>query len=145
MSHGELPRPAQGICAPAMHVLTLFAEDLPACRAFYQEVFGLEPVYEDAVSAVFDFRSTLVNLLSTSASDELIAPASTAARAHGVRFVMTIDVPDVHEVCEELSRRGVELLNGPIDRSWGRRTASFVDPAGHVWEIAQPIGDGESK
>jgi uncharacterized glyoxalase superfamily protein PhnB len=32
--------------------------------------------------------------------------------------------------------RGVKLLNGPIDRPWGPRTASFMDPAGHIWEIA---------
>ena len=31
---------------------------------------------------------------------------------------------------------GVELLNGPMDRPWGIRTASFKDPAGHIWEIA---------
>ncbi|MDQ3782600.1 MAG: VOC family protein, partial [Actinomycetota bacterium] len=29
------------------------------------------------------------------------------------------------------------LLNGPVDRPWGVRTASFRDPAGHIWEIAR--------
>jgi lactoylglutathione lyase len=37
----------------------------------------------------------------------------------------------------ELTARGVELLNGPIDRPWGIRTASFIDPGGHIWEIAK--------
>jgi uncharacterized glyoxalase superfamily protein PhnB len=37
----------------------------------------------------------------------------------------------------ELVRRGVTLLNGPMDRPWGLRTASFIDPAGVIWEIAQ--------
>jgi uncharacterized glyoxalase superfamily protein PhnB len=37
----------------------------------------------------------------------------------------------------------VELINGPIDRPWGMRTACFADPDGHVWEIAQQLqGDG---
>jgi uncharacterized glyoxalase superfamily protein PhnB len=31
------------------------------------------------------------------------------------------------------------LLNGPIDRPWGRRTAAFADPAGHLWEVAQEL------
>jgi uncharacterized glyoxalase superfamily protein PhnB len=31
----------------------------------------------------------------------------------------------------------VKLLNGPMDRPWGIRTAAFADPAGHVWEIAK--------
>ena len=40
------------------------------------------------------------------------------------------------DVTDELKSRGVELLNGPIDRPWGIRTASFRDPGGHIWEIA---------
>ena len=39
-------------------------------------------------------------------------------------------------MCAELARRGVELINGPMDRPWGVRTACFADPAGHIWEIA---------
>jgi lactoylglutathione lyase len=31
----------------------------------------------------------------------------------------------------------VQLLNGPMDRPWGVRTASFRDPGGHIWEIAK--------
>jgi len=31
---------------------------------------------------------------------------------------------------------GVGLLNGPVDRPWGMRTASFTDPGGHIWELA---------
>ena len=41
------------------------------------------------------------------------------------------------ELDAELARRGVTLLNGPMDRPWGVRTASFVDPGGHIWEIAK--------
>jgi lactoylglutathione lyase len=38
----------------------------------------------------------------------------------------------------------VELLNGPLNRPWGVRTASFTDPGGHIWEVAQelPRSDG---
>ena len=50
---------------------------------------------------------------------------------------LTITVDDVDALCADLTARGVELLNGPIDRPWGIRTASFMDPAGHIWEIAK--------
>jgi catechol 2,3-dioxygenase-like lactoylglutathione lyase family enzyme len=33
----------------------------------------------------------------------------------------------------------INLLNGPVNRAWGVRTASFTDPGGHVWEIAQDL------
>jgi uncharacterized glyoxalase superfamily protein PhnB len=45
-------------------------------------------------------------------------------------------VDNVDAVVENLKVRGVELLNGPMDRSWGIRTTSFRDPGGHIWEIA---------
>jgi catechol 2,3-dioxygenase-like lactoylglutathione lyase family enzyme len=54
----------------------------------------------------------------------------------GSRFQFTIRVDDVDEACAELATRGVTLLNGPMDRPWGIRTASFTDPDGHIWEIA---------
>jgi catechol-2,3-dioxygenase len=43
--------------------ITLFVEDLEAARRFYQNVFGLDVVYEDENSAVFRFGETLINLL----------------------------------------------------------------------------------
>ena len=33
----------------------------------------------------------------------------------------------------------LDLLNGPVNRPWGVRTASFADPGGHIWEIAQEL------
>jgi catechol 2,3-dioxygenase-like lactoylglutathione lyase family enzyme len=117
--------------------ITLFVEDLAATKQFYREVFGLPVEFEDANSAVFKFENTLINLLTTTAAPELIEPAVVASREAGARHVLTIQVDDVDSMCAELLRRGVELLNGPMDRPWGIRTASFRDPGGHIWEIAK--------
>jgi len=117
--------------------ITLFVEDLEATKRFYREVFGLAVAFEDADSAVFDFGNTLINLLTTSAAGELIEPATVASREAGTRLQLTINVEDVDAVCAELASRGVELVNGPMDRPWGVRTASFRDPGGHIWEIAK--------
>ncbi len=117
--------------------ITLFVEDLAAAKQFYREVFGLPVTFEDDDSAVFRFGSVLVNLLKVQAARELIEPAAVAPREVGSRMQLTIDVDDVDATCAELAKRGVELLNGPMDRPWGVRTASFVDPGGHIWEIAR--------
>lgn len=117
--------------------ITLFVEDLKAARHFYREVFGLPVAFEDDNSAVFKFGDTLVNLLRTEAAHELIEPAVVASPDGGSRMQLTIEVSDVDAMCETLAERGVKLLNGPMDRPWGIRTASFADPAGHIWEIAQ--------
>ena len=122
---------------PAISAITLFVDDLEAARRFYVEVFGLPVFYEDESSAVFTFGETLVNLLKATEAPELVAPAPVASPDAGVRFQFTLGVDDVDATCDELRRRGVELLNGPLDRPWGIRTASFRDPGGHVWEIAR--------
>jgi catechol 2,3-dioxygenase-like lactoylglutathione lyase family enzyme len=121
---------------PGISAITLFVEDLAACRQFYGEAFGLPVHYEDDASAVFRFGDTLVNLLKVTAADELVGPAQVAGPEAGVRMQFSLEVADVDATCEELRRRGVQLLNGPMDRPWGIRTASFQDPAGHIWEIA---------
>jgi catechol 2,3-dioxygenase-like lactoylglutathione lyase family enzyme len=116
--------------------ITLFVEDLAAAKSFYTEVFELPVHYEDANSAVFLFGETMINLLDARQAPGLIEPAPVASPDAGARFQFTLGVDDVDAKCEELARRGVELLNGPIDRPWGIRTASFRAPGGHIWEIA---------
>jgi catechol 2,3-dioxygenase-like lactoylglutathione lyase family enzyme len=122
--------------ANGIDAITLFVEDLAATKAFYREVFDLPLHFEDENSAVFKFGNTLINLLDVSEAPGLIEPAVVAPRDAGSRLQFTIGVDDVDAMCEELTKRGVELLNGPMDRPWGIRTASFRDPAGHIWEIA---------
>ncbi|MGH3143988.1 MAG: VOC family protein [Gaiellales bacterium] len=116
--------------------ITLFVEDLGEAKRFYMEVFGLPVKFEDDNSVVFEFGSTLINLLNAAVAPELIEPAVVASPEAGSRFQFTIGVDDVDAKCAELATRGVEPLNGPIDRPWGIRTASFRDPGGHIWEIA---------
>lgn len=123
--------------AKTISAITLFVEDLESTKQYYQNVFGLPIFYEDPNSAVFKFGETLINLLKVSEANELIEPAKVANRESGSRFVFTIPVDDVDAMCTELTSRGVKLLNGPMDRPWGIRTASFVDPAGYIWEIAK--------
>lgn len=122
--------------------ITLFTEDLDRSKQFYQEAFGLPVAFEDDNSAVFRFGNTVINLLKIPAAHELIEPGTVAGREAGARFELTIGVDDVDAVCAELAQRGVALLNGPMNRPWGVRTASFTDPAGHIWEIAQDLPQG---
>ena len=117
--------------------ITLFVEDLDAARGFYEDIFDLPVHYEDENSAVFMFGDTLINLLKTAEAGALVGPAPVAGPHAGVRFQFTLAVDDVDSTCDRLRARGVELLNGPMERPWGIRTASFRDPGGHIWEIAR--------
>jgi lactoylglutathione lyase len=119
--------------------ITLFTEDLERSKEFYAGVFGLPVHWADTDSAVFLFGETMINLLRVSNADELIAPAKVGDPRAGARMQFTIGTDDVDAVCAELAKRGVTLINGPVDRPWGIRTACFADPSGHIWEIAAPL------
>ncbi len=119
--------------------ITLFVQDLQRSKSFYQDVFRRPVIYADESSTVFGFENTIINLLELPAARDLIKPAAVAVREAGSGFQLTIWVDDADAVCAELGTRGVQLLNGPVDREWGMRTASFADPDGHIWEIAQQL------
>ncbi len=125
--------------AKEISAVTLFVDDLGASRQFYQDVFGLPVYYEDENSAVFQFGGVLINLLDGAEADALIAPATVGTSGAGARSQFTIQVSDVDAVLATLTERGVALLNGPVSRPWGVRTAAFADPSGHIWEIAQEL------
>jgi catechol 2,3-dioxygenase-like lactoylglutathione lyase family enzyme len=119
--------------------ITMFIEDVQRSKSFYEQVFDAQAVSEDESAVAFRFENMIVNLLKTDAAPELIEPATVGERSAGSRFQLTIRVDDVDAACSELAAKGVELLNGPMDRAWGVRTASFTDPDGHIWEVAGKI------
>ena len=107
-----------------IEVVTLFVENIEVAKAFYQKVFAHEVVYQDAVSAVLKFSGVMVNLLAATQAPALVEPSAVATAGSGARVLLTIKVDDVDAVCAELRSCGVKLLNGPIDRPWGRRNRS---------------------
>jgi lactoylglutathione lyase len=119
--------------------ITMFIDDRERSKAFYEQVFGAPAVHEDDVSIAFKFDSIVVNLLEVSEAPGLIGPARVATAGAGSRFQLTVGVEDTDEVCSQLAALDVELLNGPMNRPWGIRTAAFTDPDGHVWEVAGKI------
>jgi catechol 2,3-dioxygenase-like lactoylglutathione lyase family enzyme len=121
--------------------LTLFVTDQRRSKEFYERVFEAPVLYEDDDAATLQLENLVLNLLRAPAARELIEPA-TVATDGGSRFQLTVWVDDTDTAVAGLRDRGVELLNGPLDRPWGVRTAAFSDPDGHVWEVAQNLSSG---
>jgi catechol 2,3-dioxygenase-like lactoylglutathione lyase family enzyme len=117
--------------------ITLFVEDRLRSKEFYERALGREAIHEDEDSVAFRLDNLVLNLLVERAAHELVEPAPVGGA--GARFQLTVGVEDVDAACADLRGRGIALLNGPLDRPWGIRTAAFADPDGHVWELAAPL------
>ena len=120
--------------------ISLFVEDPQTAKSFYEAIFGVEVVFEDETSVCVKFDQLFVNLLLNSSARQQVEPALVAGRDSGSRFQLSIWIEDVDAACAALEERGVKLLTGPVDRPWGMRVATFTDPDGHSWEIAQGLG-----
>ncbi len=121
---------------------TLVTDDLVGSRDFYRDVLELELIFEDDESAAFTLGGVIINTLASTAATELVEPLPVAPASTGSRVLLTLTVDDVDAAAALLAARGVTLLNGPMNRPWGIRTAAFVDPGGHAWELAGPVVEG---
>jgi catechol 2,3-dioxygenase-like lactoylglutathione lyase family enzyme len=121
--------------------ITLYVPDLEAARTFYADAFGVTAEPLDADTVMLRFEGVFVFLHRAAAASPRPEVLREAGKGAGQ---FAIIVADVDEVCAELAGRGVPLITGPADRAWGMRTATFADPGGHIWEIAQelPAADG---
>ena len=117
--------------------MTLFVPDLDLAREFYQDALGLDVQAVGDDTAMVRFKDMLVFLRKSAEAQQPLPEISREARNGAGQFAIIVD--DVDAVCSELTGRGVKLLSGPADRTWGMRTVTFADPAGHVWEIAQEV------
>jgi catechol 2,3-dioxygenase-like lactoylglutathione lyase family enzyme len=122
--------------AKRFFAVTLFVDDLAEATRFYRDVFEMPVLNEDATSCAYRFPGVVINLVTVAAAPQLIEPAPVGQRGTPARMLLTLEVDDFDAVHERLRARGVEFLNGPVDRPWGPRTATFADPSGHCWELS---------
>jgi catechol 2,3-dioxygenase-like lactoylglutathione lyase family enzyme len=112
-----------------LEVITLFVEDIPATRRFYEQVFGQPVVFEDAVSAAYRFGNIVINLLQSSEADEVVQPRPVGGPEAGARALLTILVADVDATCRALADHGVACCMVPsTDRGAGAPPPSQTLP-----------------
>lgn len=117
--------------------MTLIVPDLGEAQRFYADAFGLEAEQLDDDTAMLRFEDIFVFLHQAAPTVQPHPEVLEQAVNGAGQFAIIVD--DVDAVCAEIAGRGVLPLTGPADRDWGMRTATFADPGGHIWEIAQEI------
>jgi lactoylglutathione lyase len=136
MEQAMSAKPAES-WAKRLFAITLFTDDLMESTRFYRDLLEMPIVNEDATSCAFIFPGgVIINLVTLASTHELIEPATVGGAGTAARMMLTLEVSDVDAAHERLSARGVQFLNGPMDRPWGPRTATFADPSGHCWELS---------
>jgi catechol 2,3-dioxygenase-like lactoylglutathione lyase family enzyme len=122
--------------------MTLYFPDLGEARKFYADAFGVDVRPLDDNTAMLQFEGIFVFLAQSSTAAQPPPEVLEQARKGAGQFAIIAD--DVDAVCTEIAARGVRLITGPADRAWGMRTATFADPGGHIWEIAQELPSPDS-
>ena len=107
---------------------TFYADDLAAARAWYTEVFGIEPYFAREPAylewRVGDYQHEF-GILSTE-----FAPHPRPERPGGAIIYWAVD--DVEAAYQRLLSLGATEYSKPIERGEGYVTASVVDPFGNI-------------
>jgi catechol 2,3-dioxygenase-like lactoylglutathione lyase family enzyme len=133
--------------------VNLWVHDQDEALAFFTDKLGFE-VREDVTLEQFDMRWLTVgpvhdpNLnfilslpgppqIDEDSAAQLIALVARGAVSGGGSVIFASD--DVRATYEELSARGVEFTQPPMERSYGI-DAAFRDPSGNAYRITQRSG-----
>jgi catechol 2,3-dioxygenase-like lactoylglutathione lyase family enzyme len=122
-----------------LSAISMFVTDVSRSTDWYRTVFDLPIEFQDDESTALRFENTIINLLGVGAAVDLVAPRTPAVPGTQPQVQFSLWIDDVDAFCSQLAAKGVALVNGPLDRPWGLRTACFADPDGHVWEVAHPL------
>jgi catechol 2,3-dioxygenase-like lactoylglutathione lyase family enzyme len=126
-----------GILETAIHT-----EDMARSRAFYEGVFGLEPIYgDDRLSAYAVAGRDVLLVFRKGKTGQTVTLPSGTIPGHGgdgalhVAFAIAKDELDRWEA--HLASHGV-AIEGQNDWERGGRSIYFRDPDGHLLELATP-------
>ena len=108
----------------------VFTRDLDAARGFYRDILGLPELSSTPTWAVY--QAGPVQLIAETDQPEA-GEASAAGRFTGFSFA----VDDAARVCDELARRGVDVVGRPDAQPWGGTLAHVADPDGNVLTLVQ--------
>ena len=124
----------------SVNVITLFVEDPLRSKEFYDGIFEVAGIDEGHGTVIYPLDNVLIRLLRRAEGEsEMLGQVPVADPRSGVTAQLGFGVDDADSFCAELSKRGVPIVYGPVDRPWGRRNAAFADPDGHVWQFGSDI------
>lgn len=129
---------------PRITLITLGVDDLERSLRFYRDGLGLKTQgivgteFEHGAVAFFDLQAGLKLALwprTSIAHDSCVPPGSPGA----TEFTLGHNVSsraEVDAVMQEAKRAGATITKPAQETFWGGYAGYFLDPDGHLWEIA---------
>ena len=116
--------------------ITLGVTDLSKSKRFYNEVLGWKPMHDAQGIVMYKLNGMILSLYP---QHELMEDAQVKDDAKGSRFTLAQCLRSPEEVdalFDELRKKKVTITKEPMKVFWGGYSGYFVDPDGHLWEIA---------
>ncbi len=122
---------------PRISMITLGVRDLARSIQFYEQGLGMPRMESPPSVAFFTLNGTWLGLYSREA---LAEDATVSAEGSGFAgFTLSHNVhsePEVDRLLKEAIAAGATLVKPGQKVFWGGYSGYFMDPDGHLWEIA---------
>lgn len=129
---------------PHIKVITLAVGDLERSLSFYRDGLGLPTEgivgteFEDGAVAFFDVNEDLLLALYPKAALAKDAKVAASPGGHAEFSIGHVvgSKAEVDAVMKQAAEAGAHITDPAHDRVWGGYSGYFLDPDGHLWEIA---------
>lgn len=106
-------------------------------RSFYKDTLSLSVVRETPSEQFSQFKlgDCFLAIYGRKHMEKLVGK-KYIGKGGGAIYTLK-EVENVDEYYVELKNKGVKFIKKPTTQPWGQRTAYFLDPDNHIWEIQQ--------
>ena len=115
----------------------IFARQMSLMREFYGKTLGFA-LHKEMGSQWVEFRVGS-NILALTERGVIFEDPSPPIGVLSLQLAFRVAPSGVAACASTLKERGVTIISGPTDQSWGHRTLFFRDPDGNVLEIYAEI------
>lgn len=115
----------------------LVTDNYSESKSFYAEILGFKierEVAEDQFCQ-FSLPNCFLAIYGRSELEKLLGE-QYVGKAGGAIYSFP-ESDDIDKDVLALKAKGVEFIKEPATQPWGQRTAYFIDPDKHIWELQQ--------
>ena len=120
--------------------IRLIVSDFPAVAAYYRDVIGLTPQFEQVSPPYAAFKPELGSALCLHERADLacvLGEGVLAAPSKGDAALVALRVEDLDEYLTQARARGARVIAGPVEFGGRTRNAYLRDPEDNLIEIQQ--------